>query len=197
MKVVFFDIDGTLTETISGALSKQNPNDIKVMDGVIKGLDFHKSKGYTLIGISNQGVCAAINQATGKPYKLIEDAIKEMQNTLQLLPQLELIYFCPDFEGLIMWKVSKNDFLEIKQDDTYKFESFRTPGAGIINFFCNQNAPQEAWLVGDRPEDDAAANNAGIDFIWASTWRNRFAPGINEFTPTSIKQVEFLEGIKL
>lgn len=150
MKVIFFDIDGTLTETRSGANFKQNPNDIKVMDGVIKGLDFHKSKGYTLIGISNQGVCAAINQATGKPYKLIEDAIKEMQNTLQLLPQLEYICFCPDFEGFIMWKVSKNDALEIKQDDTYKFESFRTSGAGIINYFCNQNAPQEAWLVGDR-----------------------------------------------
>jgi hypothetical protein len=96
-----------------------------------------------------------------------------------------------------MWKVSKNDALEIKQDYTYKFESFRTPGAGIINFFCNQNAPQEAWLVGDIPLYDAAANNAGIDFIWASTWRQRFASGINEFRPTNIKQIGFFEGIKL
>lgn len=197
MKIIFFDVDGTLTETISGATFKENPSDIKVMDGVTKGLDFHYSRGYIMIGISNQDGCAAINEKTGKPHKSIEDAITEMKNTLELLPQLELIYFCPDFEGLTARKVFRDNTLEIKQDDVSEFGSFRKPGAGMINHFLHNKAIEEAWLVGDRPEDDGAASNAGIDFIWADTWRQRFLPGFNEFRPTSKKQIEFLEGIKL
>ncbi|RUS93795.1 hypothetical protein DSM106972_095540 [Dulcicalothrix desertica PCC 7102] len=198
MKVIFFDVDGTLTETQSGATFKENPEDIKVMDGVTKGLDFHRSKGYVMIGISNQGGCAAINQSTGKPHKSIEDTtITEMRNTLQLLPQLELIYFCPDFEGLTAWQIFRDNALEIKQNDISELGSFRKPGAGMINHFLQNKAIEEAWLIGDRPEDDGAASSAGIEFIWADTWRQRFAPGIHEFRPTNMKQIGLLEGIKL
>ncbi|MBW4600501.1 MAG: hypothetical protein KME29_13115 [Calothrix sp. FI2-JRJ7] len=168
------------------------------MNGVTKGLDFYKSKGYTLIGVSNQGGCAAINQSTNKPHKSIEDAITEMKNTLDLLLQLEYICFCPDFEGLTMWKLFKDKpALEIKQHNTSEFESFPKPGAGMINHFLQNKTIEEAWLIGDRPEDDGAASSAGIDFIWVDTWRQRFTSGINEFKPTSIKQIEFLQGIKL
>ena len=30
----------------------------------------------------------------------------------------------------------------------------------------------ECWMVGDSPEDEGAAGNAGIRFIWAGDWRN-------------------------
>jgi D-glycero-D-manno-heptose 1,7-bisphosphate phosphatase len=32
----------------------------------------------------------------------------------------------------------------------------------------------DCWMVGDRPEDEQAAAVAGINFIWADIWRNRW-----------------------
>ena len=31
---------------------------------------------------------------------------------------------------------------------------------------------EEVLMVGDRPEDQQAANNANIPFMWAEEWRN-------------------------
>ncbi len=59
MKAVFFDVDGTLTSTKSGQAFKQYPEDVLVFPGVEAGLAFHKSQGYQLIAVSNQGGVAA------------------------------------------------------------------------------------------------------------------------------------------
>jgi D-glycero-D-manno-heptose 1,7-bisphosphate phosphatase len=51
-------------------------------------------------------------------------------------------------------------------------------------------------MVGDRPEDEQCAINAGVNFCPADVWRDRFKPGIFTHQVTSA-QLEFLEGVKV
>jgi D-glycero-D-manno-heptose 1,7-bisphosphate phosphatase len=68
--------------------------------------------------------------------KNIEDAIAEQHYTLELIPQLEAIYFCPDMKGLICYRVTKNGAVKLADHtgDNFLEEKFRyrKPGAGMI-----------------------------------------------------------------
>lgn len=177
MKLLFCDIDGTLTETISGATFKQHPNDVKVIEGAREAIAYFQSQGWTIVGISNQGGCSAINPATGKPHKSIEDAVNEMQFTLSLLPQIECILLCPDFEGNQLVYVDEEKHIELSR--TFE-DSYRKPGIGMIQYIRLNIAPlgdkvEECIMVGDRPEDQQCAANAGIKFIAADIWRNQYS----------------------
>ncbi|MEH2034024.1 MAG: hypothetical protein V7K67_31200 [Nostoc sp.] len=91
MKILFCDIDGTLTETISGHTFKQSPTDVKIIVGADKAIAHFADLGWLIVGVSNQGGCDTINRDTGKPLKSFEDAIAEMQFTLKLFPRLKAI----------------------------------------------------------------------------------------------------------
>ncbi|KYC42028.1 hypothetical protein WA1_18670 [Scytonema hofmannii PCC 7110] len=227
-KLLLCDVDGTLTETVSGATFKQNPRDVKVMEGVEAveaveaALNWYRDRDWHIVGISNQGGCAAIDQKTGKPFKTIEDAIAEMAYTLELLPQLQAIYFCPDFKGYFCYKVSKDGITKYDHSqkavllpyanydssvDGYEWKldeqlNFRKPGAGMINlalkeFDCDGLNMEAAWMVGDREEDKEAASNALIHFCPADLWRSRFTKGIKEFTGLNRDLIWFLEGVEI
>lgn len=79
MKTIFFDIDGTLTTTISGEIFKQHPEDVKVLPGIKEAIAHYKALRWQFIGTSNQGGVAA-------GFKSIDDTVAEMQFTLELLP---------------------------------------------------------------------------------------------------------------
>jgi D-glycero-D-manno-heptose 1,7-bisphosphate phosphatase len=201
MKILFVDIDGTLTETISGHAFKQSPTDVKVIEGADRAIAHFADLGWLIVGISNQGGCAAINPQTGKPHKTIEDTITEMQFALELLPQLSAIYFCPDFEGKDCWRVSPLDAYEISDRETQLIGEFRKPNAGMLKLaklFVEDGGVgvEQMTMVGDRPEDEQSAINAGVNFCPANVWRDRFKPGVftHEVTPA---QLEFLEGVNL
>lgn len=86
--------------------------------------------------------------------------------------------------------------------------SFRKPGSGMIekaildymgrdlNSFLElmDRRLADCWFVGDRPEDEQAAEAAGVNFLHAEVWRDRFRPGIHEH-PINLHQLRFLEGI--
>ncbi len=42
-------------------------------------------------------------------------------------------------------------------------------------------------------EDEQCAQAAGVNFMWADVWRQRFTPGIYEFKAVNVEQVRFLE----
>lgn len=179
MKILFCDVDGTLTETISGDTFKQSPRDVKIIEGADKAIAHFASLGWLIVGISNQGGCAAINPETGKPRKTIEDTIAEMQFTLELLPQLSAIYFCPDFEGKDCWRVSPFDAYEISDRETQLIGEFRKPDAGMLKLaklFVEDGGEDvgECLFVGDREEDESAASAASIPFVFASIWRSNY-----------------------
>lgn len=197
VKILFCDIDETLTESITGHVFKQHPLDIKLMRGVAEAIT-HFSKQYKIVGISNQGGCSAINRNTGKPHKTIENAVAEMQYTLQLLPQLDSIYFCPDFHGNLIYRVFPQDYIASERHlylDPF-YQSFRKPGAGMLQKAAHDLGLtlKDACMVGDRLEDEQAAANAGINFCPADIWRDRFKPGLITHEVTR-EQLRFPEGI--
>lgn len=174
-KILFCDIDGTLTETISGHAFKQHPKDVKVVEGANKAIAYYASLGYKVCGVSNQGGVA-------KGFKSLEATVEEMQFTLSLFPELEFILFCPDFEGEICVVVKRDSFEEM----TNKGQNFRKPNPGMVNYGLRllgsgyATDEVEAWMVGDRPEDGECAVNAKIKFLPADVWRNRYGYGVVE-----------------
>ncbi len=182
-KAIFFDIDETLTTTLSGQKFKQNPTDIKVMDGVEKGIDHFLYK-YTPIGISNQGGVAV-------GHKSLDDAIAEMCHTLELLPQLAVIYICVDFEGQEVWQIDHDETIKIPNSAK---TNCRKPEPGML-LMASAHYDIDlrvSWMIGDRSEDEQCAIAAGVNFIWADIFRNRFT-GAHEVTNVTPQQLRFLE----
>ncbi|MBU7583090.1 MAG: HAD hydrolase-like protein [Nostoc sp. TH1S01] len=175
-QAILFDIDGTLTGILTGETFKKNPYDVIVLPGVEAGLKyyFHQVPGWLMIGISNQG-------GIDKGHKSIEDTIVEMKNTLELLPWLSAIYFCPDLQGLNCWKVTNDSVVKmtnqsVKGKNFSKKNKYRKPGAGMI-FQASLDFGidlAQSYMIGDRPEDEQAALAARVQFISAENWRNKF-----------------------
>ena len=164
MKLLLVDIDGTVTTTVSGETFKQHPHDVKVIEGVVEALSFYQQQDWLILGVSNQGGVAA-----GK--KSVYDVYAEMMYTLKLLPQIQCIYFCPDFEGRILGWVNI-DHADCKEIKGYK--SFRKPSPGMIEYILSPYGVYELFeeilMVGDRPEDEKCAENIGINFLFAEKW---------------------------
>ncbi|WP_193200835.1 polynucleotide kinase [Nostoc sp. MG11] len=179
-KILFLDLDGTIRRTKSGATFINKPEDQEIIPGVqnaiIRYLNYH------VIGITNQGGVAA-----GK--KSLEDALAEQKYTMQLLPELKLVYFCPDFDGDLIYKVScekheaweRHQFLDPISNKPF-YQSFRKPGAGMVQKAINDLGKiidaKSSLFVGDacgglrqRSEDEQCALAANIPFTWANNWR--------------------------
>lgn len=172
VKILFCDIDGTLTETISGHAFKQHPQDVKVIEGADKSLAYFHNNMWTCIGITNQGGIA-------KGFKTLEATIQEMQFTMRLLPELISIYFCPDFEGKECWRVLQLDAHETSDRETQLIGQFRKPDAGmlkLVKLFVEDGGHEvtDMIMVGDRSEDLECASAMGCRFLWAENWRKEY-----------------------
>lgn len=197
-KILFLDLDGTIREPKSGKWIQPWDNQ-KPMDGASYALAHFKNRNYRTFGITNQG-------GVGAGHKSLGDCVKEQKLTLELFPELEAIFFCPDFDGHdAYWLTSHSlDFRKRNSDSEFKkelealsiwnFDSFRKPGTGMLHLAAEiYNLDlNEAWMVGDRAEDEQCAEGAGINFCPAETWRNWFRPDANSL-PTP-EQHRFLEG---
>lgn len=161
-KILFLDCDGTIRQPLGGSKFISHPQDQRIIPGADEAIAHYHRQGYRCIGITNQGGVAS-------GYKSLEDTIVEQRYTLKLFPELEAIYFCPDYEGLICWKVTRSEERKIFDADG----NFRKPGAGMIMLAAIEfeGILAESTMTGDRPEDEAAAANAGVSFLWADVWR--------------------------
>lgn len=106
-------------------------------------------------------------------YKTIEDAIEEMRYCLELLPQVRCAYFCPDLEGQKCVMASRFTMLEVGAG--YSGWNYRKPKSGMILFaqcdLLDFEKGSPILFVGDRPEDQQAAEAANVQFMWAEDWR--------------------------
>jgi D-glycero-D-manno-heptose 1,7-bisphosphate phosphatase len=172
INILFVDIDGTLTTTKSGKPFKQSPDDIKPLPGSQKAITHFANRGYKIFGVSNQGGCDTINSSTGKPFKTVDDTIQEMRNTLELYPEINIIYFCPSMNGVNVCVVWDNKQLVLKRDENTHL--FRKPDIGMIDLISYDYEFWQGLLVGDREEDKQCAESAKIPFMWASDWRFKY-----------------------
>jgi D-glycero-D-manno-heptose 1,7-bisphosphate phosphatase len=170
IKIIFFDLDGTLRETASGKTFINQQTDQKPIAGTQKALAYYQNKGFICIGITNQGGVAA-------GHKSLQSAIEEQRITLELFPELSEIFFCPNYDGESCYQVSRdNEPLLMKALDL--MNSCRKPGAGMIELamrgFSDLDIAQ-SWVIGDRPEDQQCAEAAGVKFVWAAVMHAKFA----------------------
>lgn len=186
-KLLLLDCDGTIREPLSGNKFISHPRDQKIVSGADKAIAHYHAKGWRVIGVTNQG-------GVGAGHKFLEDAIAEQAYTLELFPEIEAILFCPDFEGRLLYKVSRTEWSYFGGNQG----EFRKPAPGML-YWAKYDVGQvdDWWYIGDRLEDEQAAAAAGVGFVWADVWRSRFLPGVHEMPPLSREQIGFLEDIDL
>lgn len=194
-KLLLVDLDNTIREPLSGNKFISHPRDQRIMAGADKAIAHYFQRGWSIVGISNQGGIAS-------GYKSMEDALAEQKYTLELFPEISYILFCPDFEGRLLYKVSRIEWHNFVGDQG----EFRKPAPGMLHW-ARLNPPyffgqyfdvaliEACWYIGDRAEDVGAAEAAGVNYLDAAIWRQRFLPGMHEFRDLTSEQIGFLEGI--
>ncbi len=182
-KLLVLDKDGTLVRPKSGNTFVQRPEDQELIEGVAEAIQRYVADGWTIAIASNQGGVAA-------GYKSLDDAIVEMQFCLRLCKSIGLTYgfLCPDDGGSCV-KVERhhgeNDgrrFINSGRglwqihDAPFKGK-YRKPDNGMLLLakevlFFGAEVNQKL-MIGDRPEDQGAAQAAGFDFMWVEDWRKQ------------------------
>lgn len=113
-------------------------------------------------------------------YKTIGEAIEEMQLAADLCG-IDNVIFCPSLSGssaIEMLKVKRGWFVDgVAPKIAERVGNFRKPNPGLLLFSKitkeNQNKRfADLLMIGDRPEDKAAADAAGFRFLDASEWRS-------------------------
>lgn len=155
------DFDGTIRRSKSGQTFIQNFSDIELMPNIEKLIWRYRNMGWLILGISNQAGVA-------HGFKLPLEIEHEMDTTLKLFKEnpFHIVKFCHhDDKGKI---------------EPYNHRSLlRKPDIGMLAIM-----EAEAWnegfvidwdnslFVGDRPEDEQCAKNAGITFRHIDSFLN-------------------------
>jgi D-glycero-D-manno-heptose 1,7-bisphosphate phosphatase len=184
ISLLLLDMDGTVRNPKYSEKFISEPNDQELIKGV-KGKIEREYSDWLIVGVTNQGGVKA-------GFKSLEDTIKEQEITLSLLPQLKMICFCPD-DGNSLYAVHRldnnefNEFWTQKEKGVFAIEmwgKFRKPDPGMLFFsmdwaasglwiednFYQLKGKENCLMIGDRPEDEGAASNAGIKFMWSKDW---------------------------
>ena len=181
-KILFLDCDGTIRQPKNGAKFISSPTDQQIIPGADVGINYHHQLGHIIIGITNQGGVEA-------GHKSLEDAIAEQRYTLELFPQIESIFFCPNYKGDIAWRVQKTGE---KQYSNPFSPSYRKPEPGMVYLVVAEAIREHRMpitlsscqMVGNSPEDEACAAAAGISFIPADMWVNCYRVLEKEYNET-------------
>lgn len=177
LKLAILDKDGTIVAPRSGQTFVQSPEDQMLLSGVAERIAAMKADGWTFVIASNQGGVAA-------GHKTLESAISEMRYCLELLPGfIREAMFCPDFNGsdLLIVQDETDGFIDFRQHPPTEaiahFDelNYRKPQPGMLRLamwrFGVESNPQTCLMIGDRPEDQQAAEAAGVRFLDAEEWR--------------------------
>ena len=155
-KCFIFDKDGTLCRSKSGKDTINSPEDQELIPGVEQALsilrDAYPNSPFLIA--SNQGGVAFGTLTYTQANDCVNAAIRAIGGSLAV--------FCPEHpQGIVPPYVVDSEY--------------RKPKPGMINFLLGELgiAPSDALMVGDRPEDQEAAEAAGVDFEWADKFFDR------------------------
>jgi D-glycero-D-manno-heptose 1,7-bisphosphate phosphatase len=170
--LLIVDLDGTVREPLSGNKFIQRPRDQRIINGAEGAIAYFAATGWKIVGVTNQA-----GVASGK--KSLQSCIKEQQYTIELLPQIDEIYFCPDFEGKKCFCVTRSEADNYSKHP--KSGKFRKPNPGMLLLAIERYSPNKVLMIGDRPEDKEASQAAGIKFQQAENWRRTYGDASPEF----------------
>jgi len=162
--VLYLDLDGTVRKGFDELGRFVNsPEDVEVFEGVPELIRSYKKKGFRVVGITNQGGVSLGHMTKNNLKENIAATNSQCMN------QFDVIMACQHHPDA--------------KDEEFSVCWCRKPRIGNIVTACHVLAeryhgecypPHMALFVGDRPEDELCAANAGIKFEWASVWRERF-----------------------
>lgn len=165
MQLLLLDMDGTVREPLDGHKFIQRPCDQRIMAKAAVAIAYYATRDWKIVGITNQA-----GVASGK--KSLQSCIKEQEYTLALLPDIQEIYFCPDFGGKKCFCVTRNQVHNYSRHR--ESGTFRKPQPGMLNLAIRIYQPDQVLMIGDRSEDREAAQAAGIRFQQAQSWRQTY-----------------------
>ena len=161
-RLAIFDIDGTLTEIKPAVRERQprlvtpnHPGEQQPIAGVIEKLAEIRANGMALALATNRGGVAF-------GYTTLEEAKTLAQEAADLCGISDArIYVCA-YHARARGKRAVEEFA--RESDC------RKPNPGMLLQALAEHAlkPEQAFFVGDMETDRQAAENAEIDFFWAS-----------------------------
>jgi len=161
-RVYFLDFDGTTHQTKSGEIFPRGEDDLEWIPGRKEILEALLLGEYTaiLIYISNQGGAA---YGIFKP----EDKRRTITN-FGLEVGFQAAYIC--FHDTSEKAREKARVRELTIGEVFAGHSRRKPGGGMLLQAMQDLGvvSRVCVMVGDRLEDQGAAEDAGVDFIWAA-----------------------------
>ena len=160
--VLYVDMDGTVREGKDDPLGRfvNGPEDVRVFPQAVARMRAWRENGGRIAAVSNQGGIA-LGLVTAEQVGL---AMLETQRQADGL--MDLISWCqhhpsakdPEFARCWCRKPSAGAVAEAAH--------------GLAERFPGEYYPPHLGLfIGDRPEDEECARNAGLDFMWAADWR--------------------------
>jgi D-glycero-D-manno-heptose 1,7-bisphosphate phosphatase len=155
-KLIIFDADGTLTTTKSGKTFRKTADDWQWLPGRLEKLKELDLQGMKLAVATNQGGVAFgylnPHEIRSELYRMAKEA------------HCSYVTMCFSHP---------NATIEMWKEDS----SRRKPGPSMLLEAIKVLEAQKSdtLMVGDRPEDEQAAQNAGVAFMWADAF---FALGL-------------------
>ena len=157
VKLVILDVDGTLVSTKSGETFRKTADDWQWLPGRLETLQQLKAEEIAIRFASNQGGVAFDYL---KEHEIINEFMR-MTREIGFEPGTNIMHICFTHPKAIV-----AGYLEESHGPN---SNRRKPGPGMLQEAMLQEnvSAQDTLMVGDRPEDEQAAQNAGAAFMWS------------------------------
>jgi D-glycero-D-manno-heptose 1,7-bisphosphate phosphatase len=162
--ILCLDLDGTVRKSKSGTFIS-GPDDIVLMEGIEEAIWHFKNKGYLVAAISNQGGVA-------HGYKTPEEIDEELEKTRNLFDKnpFDSMKAAYQMEGGTIFPYNVKSLMRKPYHGMLVVLEIDIWEAGYVADWNN------SLFVGDRPEDEECAANAGIAYLhiekFLSTYHN-------------------------
>ena len=159
--VLYLDLDGTVRHGKDELGCFVNTkDDVRVFNGVPEMLARYKALGWRIVAVSNQGGIALGIMSTDACIEAMGETHRQSGDAFDKILWCQHHPNATDPEMAVCWCRKPRPGLIIE-------------GAHALKAMhpLEMYPPHMAIMVGDRPEDAAAAESAGLRFIDAETWR--------------------------